>query len=138
MYMRKAVNVPNEQDFAMWNNQKINIHSHITRNFYKVREIRWCALGVNIRYEQNGKRGTHQRPVIIFRGFSKEVCWILPLTTSIKKNPYHKLIGVVEGKVSYVILSQIRLIDTKRLNTKIGIISEDMFNEIRKAIRDLI
>ena len=44
----------------------------------------------------------------------------------------------VENKEAFAILSQIRLIDTKRLHDRLDIINKKRFDEIRKAIRDLI
>ena len=44
---------------------------------------------------------------------------------------------VVEGEEAFAILSQIRLIDTKRLHDRLIILGREKFDEIRKAIRDL-
>jgi mRNA-degrading endonuclease toxin of MazEF toxin-antitoxin module len=61
----------------------------------------------------------------------------MPLTTSLKKNPYHISLGIVDDKKAFAITSQIRLIDTKRLINKIGFVDEKLFNQIRKAAKDL-
>ena len=126
-----------KKDFDKWNTRKKEIEKE-NPNFYHEREIRWCSLGVNIGFEQDGTSNTYRRPVLIIRGFSKNVCLIVPLTTSVKKNPYHISAGVVEGQKAFVIISQIRLIDTKRLHDRLDIISKEKFEEIRKAIRLLI
>ncbi len=126
-----------KKDFDRWNERKKEIDK-IEPNFYHIREIRWCSLGVNIGFEQDGTNKLYRRPVLIIKGFSLNVCLIVPLTTSKKINPYHISVGIFDGKENFVILSQIRLIDTRRLHDRLCILDQARFEEIRKAIRDLI
>lgn len=126
-----------KKDFDSWNLKKKEIDNN-EPNFYKARDIRWCSLGVNIGYEQDGTSDSYKRPVLIIKGFSRNVCLVVPLTTSKKKNPYHIEVGAVEGKLAFAITSQLRLIDTKRLHDRLSILDKQKFEEIRKAIRLLI
>lgn len=126
-----------EKDFDSWNKRKKEINGE-EPNFYHEREIRWCSLGVNIGFEQDGTSKKYRRPVLIIKGFSRHVCLIVPLTTSQKKNPYHVGAGIIEGQEAFAIVSQIRLIDTKRLHDRLAILDKEKFDEIRKAIRNLI
>ena len=48
------------------------------------------------------------------------------------------LIGLIEGKEARALLSQIRVIDTKRLVRKVGYLDKVVFNSIRKAVKDLL
>lgn len=114
-------------------------HINVGENkFYHPRDIWWCNLGVNIGFEQDGTGIERERPVLIIKGFSKSVCLIIPLTTSQKRNKYYLKLGRVDNKNASVIISQIRLIDTKRLTNKIGFIDKKKFMEIIKAIKNLI
>jgi mRNA-degrading endonuclease toxin of MazEF toxin-antitoxin module len=72
---------------------------------------------------------------LIIKGFSRHVCLVVPLTTSKKENPYHFDVGVIGDKEAFAILSQIRLIDTKRLHAPLAVLNKDKFKEIKKAIR---
>jgi len=126
-----------KKDFDKWNKRKKELNNE-QPNFYRERDIRWCSLGINIGFEQDGKNETYRRPVLIIKGFSLNVCLIVPLTTSTKSNSYHINIGIINDKENFVITSQIRLIDTKRLHDRIEILDENKFDEIRKAIRNLI
>ncbi len=126
-----------QKDFDKWNKRKKEINAE-EPNFYYEREIRWCSLGVNVGFEQDGTSEAYKRPVLIIRGFSRHVCLIVPLTTSTKKNPYHFSLGVVEDKEAFAILSQIRLIDTKRLHGQLSVLNKKKFKEIKKAIKDLL
>jgi len=127
-----------EKDFDNWNNNKKVIHSTNDNKLYHEREIWWCSLGINIGFEEDGTGISGERPVLILRGFSRQVCLIIPLTTSEKKNPYHISLGRVDNRNAFAITSQIRLIDTKRLINKIGVVDQILFKNIRKAAKDLL
>jgi hypothetical protein len=87
-----------QKDFDGWNEQKKSIHDAAHAPLYHEREIRWCHLGTNIGFEQDGTGEGRSRPVLILKGFSREVCIVLPLTTSQKKDSFHFPIGSVEGR----------------------------------------
>lgn len=127
-----------QKDFDKWNTKKKSIHSFSNNPPYLERDIWWCSLGINIGFEEDGNVKNAERPVIIFRGFSKELCWVIPLTTSIKKNKFYVRVGIINRKEACAILTQMRPIDTKRLINKIGFLDWDNFNKIEKAIRKLI
>ncbi len=127
-----------QKDFKDWNNIKTNIHLKNESKLYHQREIWWCSLGLNIGFEQDGDGLEYQRPVLIMKGFSKNTCLVFPLTTSEKKHKMRIPIGLVNGKNALVIISQPKLIDTKRLVEKVGFLDKEIFENIRKAVRDLI
>ncbi|HTB32791.1 MAG TPA: type II toxin-antitoxin system PemK/MazF family toxin [Bacteroidia bacterium] len=126
------------KEFDEWNIQKKSINAEPEGRLYRKREVWWCSLGINVGFEQDGSGKNYQRPVIILRGFSKQVCLIVPLTTSKKTNPYHVPVGIIEGKPAFVIISQIKLIDTKRLENKITVLDKATFESIRKAVKALL
>jgi len=126
------------KDFDVWNVCKQGIHYAAENKLYHAREVWWCALGINIGFEQDGAGVSGERPVLILKGFSKQVCLVIPLTTSAKKNPYHLALGKIGGRDSFAIMSQIRLIDTKRLINKVAVIEQSLFDKIRKTAKALI
>ena len=127
-----------QKDFDIWNMHKKRIHAESENKLYHEREMWWCSLGVNVGFEQDGTGLDSERPVLILKGFSKQVCLIVPLTTSEKKNPYHVSLGKVSDRNAFAIISQIRLIDTKRLINKIGFVDRKIFGKIRKTAKDLL
>ncbi|KKW10937.1 MAG: 2,4-dihydroxyhept-2-ene-1,7-dioic acid aldolase [Parcubacteria group bacterium GW2011_GWA2_49_9] len=127
-----------KKDFDAWNNNKKRIHADNENKLYHEREVWWCALGVNIGFEQDGTGIESDRPVLILKGFSSQVCLVVPLTTSKKKNPYHVSLGTIEDKIAFAIISQIRLIDTKRLINKIGFVDQVLFANVRKAVKGFL
>ena len=127
-----------QKNFDAWNSNKKKINENLSNKMYHTREIWWCYLGLNVGYEQDGSGAEFMRPVLVLKGLSRYVCLIIPLTTSTKKNPYHSSLGIVAGKESFAIISQIRLIDTKRLINKVGYLDIQKFEEIRKIVKDFL
>jgi mRNA-degrading endonuclease toxin of MazEF toxin-antitoxin module len=126
-----------QKDFWAWHGQKEKIHNENERVFFHEGEIWWCSLGANIGFEQDGKNDTFERPIVVFRKFNKEIFWALPITTQEKHGrfyfPYRH-----DTKIFSVILSQIRLLDGKRLLRKIRSFSKAEFYGLEKAFYSLM
>lgn len=127
------------KDFDEWNEVKKRTHEHAEcLPLYQARQVRWCTLGINVGFEQDGTGEGYSRPVLILKGFSRHACLVVPLTTSRKENPYHVSVGVVDGKDAFAIISQLRLIDTRRLYLHIATVDVATFDRIRKAVKDML
>ena len=124
--------------FDLWNIKKKKLNLRANPPFYHERDIWWCSLGKNIGAEQDGEGVEYSRPVVIIKGLSKNTCLIAPLTSSANHHSLRIPIGVVQDKDSSVIVSQMKVIDTKRLLTKIFRLSQEKFEPIRKAARELL
>ena len=127
-----------EKDFDKWNTKKKDLHGRQDNLFYHEREIWWCALGVNIGSEQDGTGENFDRPVVIIRGFNKSVFFAVALTGKKKPGRYYFYVGEVEGKEASAILSQSRLMDTKRLVRKMGVLDEKVFHELKNALSEAL
>lgn len=126
------------KDFDIWNNHKKLIEStDHTQIVFSEREVWWAALGNNIGDEEDGKNELFERPVLILRKFSVHTCLILPLTSQGKDSLpfYYKL---PSQEMSYVILSQIRLISSKRLLRKMYRVGRGEFSKIQNSLEKLI
>ena len=137
-------NIPTHQtknmkkDFKTWITLKQNIHHNGLCKFYHEREVWWCSLGVNVGFEQDGGGLEKQRPVLILKGLSRHTCLVVPLTSSAHTHQYRIPMGVFQGEKASAIISQIRVVDTKRLVEKIDYIDKTLFEIIRKAARDML
>jgi mRNA interferase MazF len=105
--------------------------------FFHEREVWWCSLGHNVGFEQDGKGEKFARPVLVFKKFNKEVFWALPISTRIKKSKFYAPVKLNDNIDRVAIISQLRLIDAKRLIDKIGVVSEANYKDIRKAVINL-
>lgn len=126
------------KDFDGWNEQKKGIHANAHAPLYREREIRWCHFGTNVGFEQDGTGEGRARPALVLKAFNRHVCLVLPLTTSTKQGPYRVDIGVVGDREAAVIISQLRLVDTKRLEQRIAVLDKRVFGKIRKAVKAML
>jgi mRNA interferase MazF len=126
------------KNFDNWNEDKKKIHATNENRLYHARDVWWCSLGVNVGFEEDGKGQGAERPMLIIHGFNKKLCWAVPLSTSEKINRYYIPVGIVDGKKSAAIISQMRLIDTKRFINYIGFIDKEPFDTTKQAIKDIL
>lgn len=126
-----------EKDFQKWHNKKGEINRNQDIPYFYEREIWWCSLGLNIGFEQDGKNENFERPIVILKKFNKHIFWAVPLTSKQKfgKYYYHFVFG---NETSAAIVSQLRLISSKRLLRKIGMISESDFARIKKIVKTFL
>ncbi len=127
-----------KKDFDGWNEKKKNIENKQKSPFCHERELWWCALGINVGFEQDGSDIEYRRPILILKGLSKQTCLIIPLTKSTHIHKLRPAIGLVEDKEACVLLSQMKVIDTKRLVRKIGNLSKEKFEDIRKTVKEML
>ena len=71
--------------------------------------------------------------MLVIKKFNRDVVWVVPLTTIAKNNKFHYELKTNE---SFVILSQIRLLSTKRFIRRARRISELEFKEIIEKIKN--
>jgi len=126
-----------KKEFQKWHKRKAFLHEDKQRPFFHEGEVWVCALGLNIGFEQDGRGEEFLRPIVIIRKFNQQVCWGLPLTKNKKKGKYYFSFKL-NGTISTAILSQIRLVDSKRLQYKIGALNHEDFCELTKKLKELI
>lgn len=123
-----------QKDFDAWNMRKKKIHARNHIPFFHEREVWWCTLGLNVGSEQDGGLG-FRRPILVIKKFGKDLLWGLPLTTTPKHDEYH--IPVPNHADSYVILSQIRLMSSSRLDRRMYKLSKRHLMEIVTRLQRL-
>lgn len=127
-----------KKDFLTWHKKKQEIHDAAIRRFYHEREVWWCSLGLNVGFEMDGKGEDFARPVLIIKGFSVETFIGVPLTTRKKKSVYYAEVNLGDGVYRQAALSQVRMIDTKRLQEKIGTLGRKQFRKIKQAVLKML
>jgi len=127
-----------DKNFDSWNKVKKELHMEGVVKFYNVREVWWCALGVNVGSEQDGDEKTFERPVLIVKGVSKDTCVIVPLTTSKNRHRLRVDVGEIDGKYAKALIAQLRIVDTRRLSNKVLRLDTNRFQIIQKSIKDFL
>jgi len=128
-----------EKDYKNWMpiKSEINNGERFPKGI-KEREIWICNLGDNVGFEEDGKGNDFTRPVLILKVFNRRFCYIVPLSKTEKRDKYHYAFDGNTGKESVALLSQLRAIDSVRLRDKIGFVSKENFNAIKRKMSELI
>jgi len=127
------------KNIIKWTKLKIRLHLSNKENntYFKAREVWWASLGANIGFEEDGKHDNFERPVLILKKFNRHILWALPLTSQDKQGYFYYQFSYNNKKYS-IILSQLRLISSKRLLRKIRMFEVSDFEKARKHLKSLI
>jgi mRNA-degrading endonuclease toxin of MazEF toxin-antitoxin module len=126
-----------QKDFSGWHEKKHQVDKK-SRPFFREREIWFAALGLNVGVEQNGRGVDFLRPIIVFRKFNSESLWAIPLTKTKKNGIFYFSFSFEPGIISVANLSQLRLIDSRRLAYPAGEMSEVDFTILNEKLKALL
>jgi len=126
------------KSYNLWHKLKLFLNNEKQRVYFHEKEIWFCHLGENVGFEQDGRGMSFLRPVLILKKFNNQVFWAIPLTKTIKNGDYYYSFCFNKKLKSTAILSQIRLIDAKRLKYKSGGLQTAEFTEIKEKIKHLL
>ena len=133
------------KDFLNWNQEKIKIdarvedlkedeNTHEIKDVIRKWEIRWCALGVNVGSEIDGKGKEFLRPCLLLEQASPDIFLVIPMSTKIKSAlGYRKII--VEGREVSLCIHNLKTISRKRIYGRISKLSVNKIIEIRSWVR---
>jgi len=94
-------------------------------------------LGLNIGDEEDGKNNLYERPVLVLKKFNRRIFLGVPLTTKVKDNKYY-VEFIHDDRPFAALVSQIRLVSTKRLSRKVRKMDRPTFQRIKTAVQDLL
>lgn len=123
------------KDFDRWNILKQTLDKRDPLLFEEG-DIRWCHLGVNIGHEQDGGGETFARPVLVYKKINNTTCIIIPLST--RKPRPDEVSLQMNKRWAVFLIHQIRLIDSKRLNVKIGKLDNETYLKIQKVVHRIL
>lgn len=129
-----------KKDYTKWHKIKTEVNDLDNRPFFHEREIWFCYSGLNVGFEQDGSGEEYLRPILIIRKFNNEIFWGIPLTKSdkAKDSRFYYSFSFVDGIMSLAILSQVKLIDAKRLARQVGTMKEEDFEKLKKKLKELL
>lgn len=124
-----------------WHKIKIKIQLSEERKdmYFYEKDVWWASLGVNIGHEEDGKNKKFGRPVLIFKKFNRHLVLVIPLTSKIKigKFYYYKF-ACSKSEFISAMICQVRLISSKRLFRKMGVINNNDYIEIKNRIKNYL
>lgn len=123
--------------FKNWFKVKISLwEKDSTKIIFKQGDIWWCSIGMNIGEEIFGKSEKFTRPVLIYKKFTGNSFLGLPLTTRDKEGTWYIKISLHE-KISRVMLNQARILDKKRLVSKMGSLDDTDMKKVKEGFKKL-
>lgn len=123
--------------FVNWTKVKIKAHFSVADFNFSERQIWWASVGQNVGVEQNGKNATFERPVLIFKKFNDDQFWSLPISSKVKVNKYNYIFDY-DGRKFCLSLSQLRVMDKKRLLRFVGDLPMSDFITVKTMIKKII
>ncbi len=127
-----------EEKYNNWNEVKKETEQNKKRVYFKERDIFWTRIGENIGFEQNGKGKEFQRPILVVRRYTNDMFLGIPLSTTLREGSFYFQFNFLDSKKSTALLVQHKLYSSKRLMKKIGMISQNDFDELKIKLNDLI
>lgn len=130
--------MPYVKRFAEWLSLKSGIDSKEKEilNFSEG-EVWMCHFGENVGFESCGKNAQFHRPVLVLRKFGGYTFYAVPLSTKIKKNNQYYIEIELKGTAQSAMVSQVRLLDVRRLHYRKGIVSQEDFTKVRQGFLSL-
>lgn len=122
------------KNFKEWHIRKSALDESKIRPFFHDKEVWFASVGLNIGFEQDGVGKQFLRPVIIVKKFNDDIFWGIPTTSKNKKGKYYFIFEYKKDSFTTAIISQLRLIDSKRLEYQIGLMKEKDFLEMKNRI----
>lgn len=124
------------QTFRDWFKLKIILWNKPNNIIFKQGDIWWCSLGINIGEEIYGKGIKFTRPVLIFRKLTSNSFLGLPLTSQERNGNWYVEI-FAHGARSWVMLNQARILDKKRLTSRLTTLEDVDFKKVRDGFLNL-
>ena len=120
------------KNYQNWMDVKADLN-----NSGKIRKINegdvvWVAVGENVGVEIDGKSKKYSRPVVVFKKHSALCFTGIPLTSK-KHNGSWYCQFEFQSKIQTAILIQARLIDTRRVYSRMGKLSKSDFSRIKES-----
>ena len=117
--------------YDIWNEIKKALSRENKMLHFNQKEIFMTYVGKNIGFEQNGdKNQNFLRPMLVYKKFSKNLFLGIPLTTTQRDGKFYHSFIFKDNKISTALLSQIKLVDSKRCKYRMGQIKDEDFKKL--------
>ncbi len=126
------------KNFNGWNIFKSQRELELGKTLqYFTGEIWWCAVGINLGSEIDGKHLYYERPVLVAKRCSNNLFFGIPLTSKLKHGSFFTSINY-NGKVGTAVLAQARMMSSKRLLRSMCIVEDTELRRVLGAFVDFL
>jgi mRNA interferase MazF len=125
------------KNFTNWFKLKPELDEKLKSPLFQEREVWNCHWGCNVGFELDGKNKDFLRPVLVFKKLTQYSFWGIPLTKKLKNGSWYVKSNVknIEGRF---VISQIRIIDSRRLYNKIERVPDQEFLLVKRSFINFI
>ena len=95
-------------------------------------DVVWVAVGENVGVEIDGKSEKYSRPVIVLKKHSTQCFTGIPLTSQLHKGTWYTNFEF-QGKEQTAVLVQTKLMDTRRVYSRMGELSRADYRKVFKS-----
>lgn len=126
-----------KKDFDEWNQKKKHLQAKDHRPpLVSERDIWWVSVGENIGSEVNGKSKLFSRPAIVFKKLAHGFYFIIPTSTKAHVGSWY--VPIRQNGINMVAcLHQVRVIDYRRLSSKLGELDDEDSQRVSEGFRSL-
>ena len=121
-----------KKDFDGWNEIKKKLNAGHPEVFFREGDVWWCSTGINIGTEMDGKGKKFTRPILILKVINFKTFIGVSLTSRLVESETHIPIYFNYG-FHTVVVSEIRTYEKKRLENRIGSVSDYLLMKMKKA-----
>ena len=122
------------KEFDKWNTVKKRVQLEKREVYVRAGEVRWCAIGVNVGSEIDGKGDSFTRPVLVLHVIGAKLALVVPMTTKVKKVAGY-MPFTFQDKDHALCLHQIKIISSKRLLKRKGKITSNRLRSIKQDVQ---
>lgn len=126
-----------DQEYDNWNIIKKELSKKEEKFFFKEGDIWWVSLGKNLGTESYGKGEIFRRPVLVIKKLNSNSCIVLPLTSKSKEGTWFTDI-TFQNEIKTVLLYQIKMINTKRFQRRLGVLDDNDFKKVKEKLKFLL
>lgn len=117
--------------FCSWCRQKIWLHEiSEPPKLFKQGQLWWCGVGMNIGDEVYGKGELFSRPVLVYKKLTSTTFLGLPVTSQEKTGTWY-VEFILNGTTQRALLNQARVFDARRLQERLGELTESDHRMVR-------
>ncbi len=118
------------KNFTNWFELKPELDNLPQRPLFQEREVWNCHLGVNVGFELDGKNDKFIKPILVLKKLTHNTFLGIPLTSKLINGSWY-VKSTVQKKEDRYIISQIKMIDFKRLYNKVERIPDEEFHTMK-------
>lgn len=123
------------KEFDAWNQVKKRVQKEDRKVYIRAGEVRWVSVGVNVGSEIDGKGVSYTRPALVVHVMGAHLALVIPMSTKIKERAGYFRFDF-KGTESSLCIHQIKIISQKRIFSRMGKISKNKLQNIKKEISE--